>query len=84
MIPHISPPLTSGKVSVDRFADGFPCRQGYQHVELHLEVDPNMTVQASHDLATSTRFLSRDQLDSIADVVVHGEPFKPDASRPGA
>ena len=54
------------------------------HVELHMEVDPNMTVQASHDLATSTRFLIRDQLDWVADVVVHVEPFKPDASRPGA
>jgi cation diffusion facilitator family transporter len=49
------------------------------HVELHLEVDPHMTVQASHDLATSIRFLIRDQLDWVADVVVHVEPFKPDA-----
>ena len=47
------------------------------HVELHMEVDPTMTVQASHDLATSTRFLIRDQLDWVADVVVHVEPFKP-------
>jgi cation diffusion facilitator family transporter len=54
------------------------------HVELHIEVDPNMTVQASHDLATGTRFLIRDQLDWVADVVVHVEPFKPKASRPGS
>ena len=54
------------------------------HVELHIEVDPNMTVQASHDLATGTRFLIREQLDWVADVVVHVEPFKPKASRPGA
>jgi cation diffusion facilitator family transporter len=53
------------------------------HVELHIEVDPNMTVQASHDLATSTRFSIRDQLDWVADVVVHVEPFKPGLSRPG-
>jgi len=46
------------------------------HVELHIEVDPNMTVQASHDLATSTRFSIREQLDWVADVVVHVEPFK--------
>ena len=45
------------------------------HVELHLEVDPRMTVQDSHDLATRTRFLIREQLDWIADVVVHVEPF---------
>jgi cation diffusion facilitator family transporter len=46
------------------------------HVELHLEVDPQMTVQDSHDLATRTRFLIRDQLDWVADVVVHVEPFR--------
>jgi cation diffusion facilitator family transporter len=47
------------------------------HVELHLEVDPHMTVQDSHDLATRTRFLLREQLDWIADVIVHIEPFHP-------
>jgi len=45
------------------------------HVELHLEVDPHMTVQASHDLATACRFLIREKLDWVADVVVHIEPF---------
>jgi divalent metal cation (Fe/Co/Zn/Cd) transporter len=45
------------------------------HVELHLEVDPQMTVEDSHDLATRTRFLIREQLDWIADLVVHVEPF---------
>ena len=54
------------------------------HVELHIEVDPNLTVQASHGLATGTRFLTRDQLDWVADVVVHVEPFEPKASRPGS
>jgi cation diffusion facilitator family transporter len=45
------------------------------HVELHLEVDPKMTVQDSHELATATRFLIREKLDWVADVVVHIEPF---------
>jgi len=45
------------------------------HVELHLEVNPHMTVQASHDLATACRFLIREKLDWVADVVVHIEPF---------
>jgi cation diffusion facilitator family transporter len=45
------------------------------HVELHLEVDPKMTVQDSHDLATNTRFLIREKLDWVADVIVHIEPF---------
>lgn len=47
------------------------------HIELHLEVDPQMTVQDSHDLATRTRFFIREQLDWVADVVVHVEPFHP-------
>jgi cation diffusion facilitator family transporter len=45
------------------------------HVELHLEVDPQMTVKDSHDLATATRFLIREKLDWVADVIVHIEPF---------
>jgi len=45
------------------------------HVELHLEVDPHMTVQDSHELAKRTRFLIREKLDWVADVVVHVEPF---------
>jgi cation diffusion facilitator family transporter len=48
------------------------------HVELHLEVDPKMTVQDSHDLATATRFLIREKLDWVADVIVHIEPFTGD------
>jgi len=45
------------------------------HVELHLEVDPRMTVQDAHDLATATRFMIREKLDWVADVIVHIEPF---------
>ena len=55
----------------------FARKTGLQyHVELHLEVDPQMIVQDSHDLATRTRFLIREQLDWIADVVVRVEPFR--------
>jgi cation diffusion facilitator family transporter len=54
----------------------FARKTGLQyHVELHLEVDPQMTVQISHDLATYIRFLIREKLDWVADVVVHVEPF---------
>jgi divalent metal cation (Fe/Co/Zn/Cd) transporter len=40
-----------------------------------VEVDPQMSVQESHELATATRFLIREKLDWVADVVVHIEPF---------
>lgn len=44
------------------------------HVDLHIEVDPELTVRASHHLATETRFAIRRQLDWVADVLVHVEP----------
>lgn len=45
------------------------------HVDLHIEVDPLMTVQQSHEIATTVRFLIREQLDWVADVLVHVEPW---------
>lgn len=44
------------------------------HVDLHLEVDPQMTVERSHDIATTVRFKIRDKLEWVADVLVHVEP----------
>jgi cation diffusion facilitator family transporter len=45
------------------------------HVDLHLEVDPGMTVRASHDIATRARIRIKEQLPWVADVLVHVEPF---------
>jgi cation diffusion facilitator family transporter len=44
------------------------------HVELHLEVDPSMTVHDSHEIATQVRSRIRNNLDWVADVLVHVEP----------
>jgi cation diffusion facilitator family transporter len=44
------------------------------HVDIHLEVDPSMTVRDSHDIATQARFLIRERLSWVADVLVHIEP----------
>ena len=44
------------------------------HVDLHLEVDPNITVRESHDIATDVRIQLKENLDFIADVLVHVEP----------
>lgn len=46
------------------------------YVDLHIEVDPQMSVIDSHDLATKVRFAIRDQLDWVADVLVHVEPWR--------
>jgi divalent metal cation (Fe/Co/Zn/Cd) transporter len=44
------------------------------HVDLHLEVDPDMTVRKSHDIATTVRFAVIHRLPWVADVLVHVEP----------
>jgi cation diffusion facilitator family transporter len=44
------------------------------YVDLHLEVDPELTVRESHDIATEVRFAIRRRLDWVADVLVHVEP----------
>lgn len=44
------------------------------HVDLHLEVDPDITVRQGHDIAERVRNRVRGQLDWVADVLVHVEP----------
>jgi len=44
------------------------------HVDLHLEVDPEMTVRQSHEIAHQVRLHILDTLDWVADVLVHVEP----------
>lgn len=44
------------------------------HVDLHLEVDPEMTVRESHEVAAEVKHRLKDQLHWIADVLVHVEP----------
>jgi len=44
------------------------------HVDLHLEVDPEITVRQSHEIAHNVRYRIREQLDWVADVLVHVEP----------
>ncbi len=46
------------------------------HVDLHLELDPDLTVRASHDLASQVRDRIKQELDWVADVMVHVEPYQ--------
>ncbi len=46
------------------------------HVDLHLEVDPNATVWESHQIASRVRRRIREELDWVADVLVHVEPSR--------
>jgi cation diffusion facilitator family transporter len=54
----------------------FARRTGFKyHVDLHLEVDPEITVRASHEIARRVRDRIRQQLPWVADVLVHVEPW---------
>ena len=54
----------------------FARKTGFKyHVDLHLEVDPEITVRASHEIATRVRDHIRQQLPWVADVLVHVEPY---------
>jgi cation diffusion facilitator family transporter len=54
----------------------FARKTGFKyHVDLHLEVDPDISVRASHEIATRVRERIRQQLPWVADVLVHVEPY---------
>jgi cation diffusion facilitator family transporter len=44
------------------------------HVDLHLEVDPSLTVRESHEIATHVRISIKENLPWVADVLIHVEP----------
>ena len=46
------------------------------HVDLHIEVDPALTVLASHAIAGQVRTRIRQEMGSVADVLVHVEPAR--------
>jgi cation diffusion facilitator family transporter len=53
----------------------FARRTGLKYyVDLHLEVNPEMTVRESHAIARSVKHAIRDRLSWVADVLVHVEP----------
>jgi cation diffusion facilitator family transporter len=45
------------------------------HVDLHLEVDPEMTVRESHEIAHDVKEAIKSHLDWVEDVLVHVEPY---------
>jgi cation diffusion facilitator family transporter len=45
------------------------------HVDLHLEVDPNLTVRESHEIARTVKRAIRAELPWVEDVLVHVEPY---------
>src|SRR5262245_38391060 len=50
-------------------------KMGHQYyVDMHVEVDPQMTVQRSHEIAHEVKDRIRAQLPRVCDVLVHIEP----------
>jgi divalent metal cation (Fe/Co/Zn/Cd) transporter len=43
-------------------------------IDMHIEVDPKMTVQESHDVAHNVKNAVRQEIPAIRDVLVHIEP----------
>jgi cation diffusion facilitator family transporter len=53
----------------------FARKTGFKyHVDIHIEVDPSLTVATSHDIATDVRQHLRRRAPTVADVLVHIEP----------
>jgi cation diffusion facilitator family transporter len=70
---------TEGVASVEKC---FVRKAGHQlFVEMHVEVDPQMTVLRSHEIAHAVKDRVRDAMSSVGDVLVHIEPLKIPAPR---
>jgi len=70
----------AGTISgVDRVEKCFVRKMGYQFfVDMHLEVDPQMTVQHSHRIGHEVKNKVRAEIPSVRDVLIHIEPRKPE------
>ncbi len=68
--------VAASVAGVDGVEKVFARKTGLQHhVDLHLEVDPQMTVRSSHFLGHRVEEALQARVQGIADVLVHIEPF---------
>ena len=66
--------LVAGVRGIDKV---YARKTGLQyHIDLHVEVDPALTVAAAHAVGGHVRATLREQLPWVADVLVHVEPSK--------
>jgi divalent metal cation (Fe/Co/Zn/Cd) transporter len=62
---------------VGRVEKCFVRKMGYQfYAEMHIEVDPQMTVLRSHEIAHDVKNRVREKLPRVSDVLVHIEPLR--------
>lgn len=72
---------------VERVEKCIARKMGYQYyVDMHVEVDPHMSVQQSHDIAHQVKSRICGMLPNVRDVLVHIEPAQPKrkATDPGS
>src|ERR1051325_2859328 len=68
---------------VDRVEKCLVRKMGYQfYADMHVEVNPRMTVQHSHEISHKVNDKVRDQIPRVRDVLVHIEPSR--QRNPGA
>jgi divalent metal cation (Fe/Co/Zn/Cd) transporter len=61
---------------VARVEKCFVRKMGHQlYVDMHLEVDPQMTVLRSHEIAHAVKNKIQEMMPSVNDVLVHIEPL---------
>jgi cation diffusion facilitator family transporter len=61
---------------VDRVEKCFVRKMGYRlYADMHVEVDPEMTVVRSHEIAHAVKDKVRTQIPTVSDVLVHIEPL---------
>jgi len=69
--------LSEAVPGVERVEKCLLRKMGHQYyVDMHVEVDPQMTVQRSHEIAHDVKDRIRTQLPRVRDVLVHIEPAK--------
>jgi cation diffusion facilitator family transporter len=67
--------IASAVLRVDGVEKCAARKQGYYYfVDLHVQVDPQMTVEDSHNVAHQVKAALKASIPSIADVLVHIEP----------
>jgi cation diffusion facilitator family transporter len=67
--------LAAGTPRVARVEKCLVRKMGYQYfVDMHIEVDPSMTVSEAHGIAHQVKDRVRQRLPVVADVLVHIEP----------
>ncbi|MCI0537947.1 MAG: cation diffusion facilitator family transporter [Verrucomicrobiales bacterium] len=67
--------IAAGVVGVQRVEKCVVRKMGYQYfVDMHVEVDPSMTVREAHEIAHRVKDAVRNRLPKVFDVLVHIEP----------